>query len=205
MYDSTANDFRFYVNSNGTLRMQLSETALTVAGHISGSIGYFNTTACTGTILAQTPTAQGVSADVATTYGLMEMAGTDGAFIDFASPNVDYKGRIAYFISANTFSWRVGGVITTIMQLSCSNLQVNGTIVSTSDKRFTFNVKPLANALDAINKLEPVLYDQAYELVYQCAPDTTQSQQYGLIARYVQIVGELKHAVEGGDIGEDGT
>ena len=69
--------------------------------------------------------APGVYAGVATTYGVIEMVGTDGAYIDFTAPNVDYKGRIFYANASNTFNRRVGGVITTVMQLSSANLQVN--------------------------------------------------------------------------------
>ncbi|MFM7990557.1 MAG: hypothetical protein ACKPKO_65680, partial [Candidatus Fonsibacter sp.] len=87
-----------------------------------------------------------IYAGVAMTYGVIEMVGTDGAYIDFTARNADYKGRIFYANASNTFNWRVGGVITTVMQLSSANLQVNGTVVSTSDKRFKFNEMPLTNA-----------------------------------------------------------
>ncbi|MFM7987567.1 MAG: hypothetical protein ACKPKO_50460, partial [Candidatus Fonsibacter sp.] len=126
--------------------MTLNDTSLTVAGNIIG-----NTVSCAGTISCTTMSAQGVYAGVATTYGVIEIVGTDGAYIYFTAPNVDYNGRILYANASNTFKWRVGGVITTVMQLSSANLQVNGTVVSTSDKRFKFNEKPLTNAWDVIN------------------------------------------------------
>ncbi|MFM7985129.1 MAG: tail fiber domain-containing protein [Candidatus Fonsibacter sp.] len=69
------------------------------------------------------------------------------------------------------------------MQLSSANLQVNGTVVSTSDKRFKFNEIPLTNALNVINKLEPVEYDQTIDLVEQYTPETPQSHQSGFIAQ----------------------
>ena len=90
------------------------------------------------------------------------------------------------------------------MQLSSANLQVNGTVVATSDKRFKFNEKPLTNALDVINQLEPVEYDQTYDLDDQYTSDTPQSHQCGFIAQSVQAIDELKHAVVGGQVGEDG-
>ncbi|MFM7988871.1 MAG: hypothetical protein ACKPKO_57125, partial [Candidatus Fonsibacter sp.] len=96
--------------------MTLNDTSLTVAGNIIG-----NTVSCTGAMSGTTMSAQGVYAGVATTYGVIEMVGTDGAYIDFTSPNVDYKGRIFYANASNTLNWRVGGVITTVMQLSSAN------------------------------------------------------------------------------------
>ncbi|MFM7990441.1 MAG: hypothetical protein ACKPKO_65100, partial [Candidatus Fonsibacter sp.] len=41
--------------------------------------------------------------------------------------------------------------------------------------RLKFNEKPLINALDVINKLEPVEYDQTFDLVETYTPDTPQS------------------------------
>ncbi|MFM7984473.1 MAG: hypothetical protein ACKPKO_34625, partial [Candidatus Fonsibacter sp.] len=120
IYTNATNDCQFFVNSNATARMALNDTSLTVACNIFG-----NTVSCTGAIAGTTMSAQGVYAGVATTYGVIEMVGTDGTYIDFTAPNVDYKGRICYAIASNTFSWRVGGVITTVMQLSSANLQVN--------------------------------------------------------------------------------
>ncbi|MFM7979630.1 MAG: hypothetical protein ACKPKO_09975, partial [Candidatus Fonsibacter sp.] len=108
---------------------------------------------CTGAMSGTTMSAQGVYAGVATTCGVIEMVGTDGAYIDFTAPNVDHKGQLFYANASNTLHWRVGGVIATVMQLRSANLQVNGTVVSTSDKRFT---RPVTNALGVISQLEPV-------------------------------------------------
>ncbi|MFM7985262.1 MAG: tail fiber domain-containing protein, partial [Candidatus Fonsibacter sp.] len=90
------------------------------------------------------------------------------------------------------------------MQLSSAYLQVHGTVVSTSDKRFKFNEKPLTNALGVINQLEPVVYDQTYDLVDQYTADTPQSRHCGFIAQSAQSIDELKHAVVGGQVGDDG-
>ena len=60
------------------------------------------------------------------------------------------------------------------------------------------------NALDVINRLEPVEYDQTVDLVEQYTEDTPQFRQCGFIAQQVQQIEELKHAVVGGEIGEDG-
>ena len=73
-----------------------------------------------------------------------------------------------------------------------------------SDKRLKFNDQPLVNALDVINKLEPVEYDQTYNLVDHYTPDTPQSHQCGFIAQSVEQIDQLKHAVVGGEIGDDG-
>ena len=83
-------------------------------------------------------------------------------------------------------------------------LYIGATLVSASDKRLKFNEKPLVNALDIINKLEPVEYDQTFDLVEHYTPETPQSHQCGFIAQSVEKIEELKHIVEGGEIGEDG-
>ena len=51
------------------------------------------------------------------------------------------------------------------MTLHSSGLYVGGTLVSASDKRLKFNENPLVNAMNVINRLEPVEYDQTYDLV----------------------------------------
>ncbi|MFM7977695.1 MAG: tail fiber domain-containing protein, partial [Candidatus Fonsibacter sp.] len=77
-------------------------------------------------------------------------------YIDITSPNVDTKARMAYNITSQYWWWAVG--TTERMRLTATTLTVNGSAVS-SDKRLKFNEKPLVNALDIINKLEPVEYD----------------------------------------------
>ncbi|MFM7983165.1 MAG: hypothetical protein ACKPKO_27975, partial [Candidatus Fonsibacter sp.] len=96
-----------------TACMALNDTSLTVAGNIIG-----NTASCTGAMAGTTMSAQGVYAGVATTYGVIEMVGIDGTYIDFTAPNVDYKGRTFYANASNTWNWRAGGVITTVLQRS---------------------------------------------------------------------------------------
>ncbi|MFM7980903.1 MAG: tail fiber domain-containing protein, partial [Candidatus Fonsibacter sp.] len=90
------------------------------------------------------------------------------------------------------------------MGLTSGGLSVGGTFVSSSDKRLKFNEKPLSNALGVINQLEPVEYDQTYDLVDPYTLDTPQSHQCGFIAQSVQTIDELKHAVVGGQVGDDG-
>ncbi|MFM7980245.1 MAG: tail fiber domain-containing protein, partial [Candidatus Fonsibacter sp.] len=75
---------------------------------------------------------------------------------------------------------------------------------SSSDSRLKFNSKSLTNGLTVINKLEPLEYDQIYELVEQYSPDAPQSHQCGFIAHSVEEIDELRHAVVGGQVGEDG-
>ena len=62
----------------------------------------------------------------------------------------------------------------------------------------------MVNALDIIAILEPVEYDQTFNLVEIYTPETPQSHQCGFIAQSVEKIEELKHIVEGGEIGEDG-
>ena len=66
------------------------------------------------------------------------------------------------------------------------------------------NEKPLTNALDVINKLEPLEYDQTQDIVDQFNENTPHTHQCCFIAQSIQQMDELKHAVAGGDMGEDG-
>ena len=66
------------------------------------------------------------------------------------------------------------------------------------------NEKPLTNALDVINKLEPLEYDQTQDIVDEFNENTPHIHQCGFIAQSIQEVDERKHAVMGGEIGEDG-
>ena len=58
--------------------------------------------------------------------------------------------------------WYVNANTTLRMMLKTTVLTVYGTVTPSSDKRLKFNDQPLVNALDVINKLEPVEYDQTY-------------------------------------------
>ncbi|MFM7985713.1 MAG: tail fiber domain-containing protein, partial [Candidatus Fonsibacter sp.] len=91
------------------------------------------------------------------------------------------------------------------MTLNTTGLTVNGTITPSSDSRLKLNAKSLTNGLVVINQLEPVEYDEIYELVDHYTVDALQSHQCGLIAQAVEQIGELSHAVIGGTVGEDGT
>ena len=62
----------------------------------------------------------------------------------------------------------------------------------------------LINAISVINRLEPVEYDQTIDLIEQYTEDTPQFHQCGFIAQKVQQIEELKHAVVGGELGENG-
>ena len=103
--------------------------------------------------------------------------------------------------AAASFYWHIGASI----RLTLSATSLTGpTYSATSDKRLKFNEKPLTNALDVINKLEPLEYDQTQDIVDQITPDTPQSHQCGFIAQSIEQIEQLKHAVAGGEIGEDG-
>ena len=91
------------------------------------------------------------------------------------------------------------------MTLNGTTLSVGGSTVSSSDQRLKFNAKPLTNALDVINRLEPVEYDQTQNLTDTYTADTPQSHQCGFIAQSVEQIDELKYAVVGGEIGDDGV
>ena len=106
--------------------------------------------------------------------------------------------------SQGEFRWNISGSGTAKMTLNTTGLTVNGFVTQSSDSRLKFNSKSLTNGLTVINKLEPVEYDQIYELVEQYSPDTPQSHQCGFIAQSVEQINELRHAVVGGVVGEDG-
>ena len=91
------------------------------------------------------------------------------------------------------------------MALNGTSLSVGGSTVSSSDQRLQFNAKQLSNALDNRNRLEPAEYDQTQDLTEIVTTDTPQSHQCGFIAQSVQQIDELKYAVVGGEIGEDGV
>ena len=67
-----------------------------------------------------------------------------------------------------------------------------------------FNEKPLTNALDVINKLEPLEYDQTQDIVDEFNENTPHIHQCGFIAQSIEQIDQLKHAVVGGEIGDDG-
>ena len=142
---------------------------------------------------------------VTTDWAAMDMTGNLGGYIDFTVPNVDFNGRFSYTHSAQQFQWYVNNTSGWKMHLNSIGLGVGGTLVSTSDKILKFNAKPLINALDVIHRLEPVEYDQTYDLVDHYTTDTPQAHQCGFIAQSVQTIAELKHAVVGGEVGEDGA
>ena len=93
----------------------------------------------------------------------IEICSSTMQYIDFTIPSSDYKGRVIYNNTEASFNWFVDGSATTKMTLNPTALYVGGTTVSPSDKRLKFNEKPLTNALDVINRLELVEYDQTQE------------------------------------------
>ena len=104
----------------------------------------------------------------------------------------------------SSFAWHVGGSGTAKMALNGTSLFVGGSMVSSSDQRSKFNAKPLTVALDVINRLEPVEYDQTQDLTDTYTADTPQSHQCGFIAQSVEQIDELIYAVVGGEMGDDG-
>ncbi|MFM7978016.1 MAG: hypothetical protein ACKPKO_01760, partial [Candidatus Fonsibacter sp.] len=104
------------------------------------------------------------------TAGGIEICTSSLQYIDFTSPGVDLKGRIMYGYGSNDFQFWINSVSTAKMTLNSS-----GTCVSASDKRLKFNEKPLTNALDVINQLEQVEYEQTHDMVDQYTADAPQS------------------------------
>ena len=98
------------------------------------------------------PSAAGVYVGLDTSAaGGKEICCSSSPYIDFTTIGTDFKGRLIYTRSDNSFNWQVGGTATVAMQLLSIGLSVNGTDV-TSDQRLKFNEKPLTNALDVTNK-----------------------------------------------------
>ena len=73
-----------------------------------------------------------------------------------------------------------------------------------SDRRLNHNEQLFINALDVVNRIETVEYDQTYSLLDQYTTDASQSHQCGLIAPSLQQFEALMHVVVAGDMGEDG-
>ena len=153
-----------------------------------------------------TPTVAGVHINNYGGYAFIDLAGssTGGGYLDFGTNGVYYKGRMVYRTASNQFEWYINSSGSINMALAAGGLYAGGTLVSASDTRLNFNEKPLVNALDMIRKLKPVEYDQTFVLVDKYTQETPQSHQAGFIAQDVQNIDELKLAVQGGIIGEDG-
>ncbi|MFM7981842.1 MAG: tail fiber domain-containing protein, partial [Candidatus Fonsibacter sp.] len=200
------------ITTSGTV----SAGSITSSGNIMCATGTMNgrTITCTGNTGSYITTPTAVGAYLQNTvisnsgYAWMELCRSNSGmgYIDFTTVNADARGRFSYALSSNQYEWSVynGTAIASKMILNSSGLSVGGTFVSASDKRLKFNEKPLSNALDVINRLEPVEYDQTHDMVDQYTADTPQSHQCGFIAQSVQAIDELKHAVVGGQVGDDG-
>ena len=80
----------------------------------------------------------------------------------FTTAGTDMKGRMLYRNSSSQFEWNIVDRFTAKMTLKSAGLDLGAALVSASDKRLKFNDKLLVNALDIINKLEPVEYDQTF-------------------------------------------
>ncbi|MFM7980054.1 MAG: tail fiber domain-containing protein, partial [Candidatus Fonsibacter sp.] len=115
-----------------------------------------------------------------------------------------WRGLIQFSLESSAFHFCMAGV-NERFRITTGGVTVFGTFTNSSDKRLEFNVQQLTNALDVITRLEPVEYDQTYNLVDEYTPETPQSHQSGFIAQSVQNINELKHTVEGGAVGEDGV
>ena len=93
----------------------------------------------------------------------LELSSDSLDYIDFTSPNSDTKGRFQFNMGTSIFAWYM--MYSERMSLSTAGLTVQGTVTPSSDKRLKFNEKPLVNAFGAINRFEPVEYDQTHNLV----------------------------------------
>ena len=73
----------------------------------------------------------------------------------------DHAARYGYTHSISIYTLQIGAT----HGVPCSAIPcVAHAFVQSSDKRLEFNGKPLVNALDVTNRLEPVEYDQKARL-----------------------------------------
>ena len=150
------------MNGNASASLTLKSSTLTTNSTTCGPIS------CTGSSTKPTSSTTAsvyIGLDNAAAGGI-EICCSSSPYIDFTNIGTDFKGRMIYGHADNSFSWQVGGTATNDMKLASTGLSVNGTVTS-SDKRLKFNEKPLTNVLNVMNKLEPVEYDQTYDLVDQ--------------------------------------
>ncbi|MFM7988465.1 MAG: hypothetical protein ACKPKO_55050 [Candidatus Fonsibacter sp.] len=89
-------------------------------------------------------------------WAAVELCSVTAAYDDFTTAGADMKGRFMYTYSSSQFDWYIASSFTSKMTLNSAGLYLGATLVSASDNRLKFNEKPLVNALDIINKLEPV-------------------------------------------------
>ena len=161
--------FKLHANWNAPASLTLHSSTRATNSITCGAIS------CSGTTTK--PTAPSVAGVFIGLYnasaGGMEICSSSSPYIDFSNINNDFKGSMIYGHTDNSFRLQVGGSGTVSMKLISSGLTVNSTSVS-SDKRFSFNDKPLTNALKVLRHLEPVEYEQTYALVDQYNEDTPQ-------------------------------
>jgi len=84
--------------------------------------------------------------------------------------------------------------------LFATNGYAYGTLwVDSSDRRLKRDIKPLSNALETIQKLNPVHYNKrsnnSLECDYESDEDTCYNQEDGFIAQEIQEIPELNHSV----------
>ena len=192
--------FKLHVNGNASASLTSNNSTLTTNDITRGPI------ACTGSgTKATVPTAAGVyiGMDSAGAGGI-EICASSSQYSDFTSTGIDHKGRMIYSSASDIFAWHVGLPSTARLTLSATALMCGTTTLASSDKGLKFNENPFNKRLDAISRLKPVEYDQTHDLVEHTTPDTPQSHQCGFKAQRVQQIDELKYAVAGSNIDEQG-
>ena len=118
------------ITTNGTI---------TAGGNITGSVGSFNYIVCRGTTGRPIiPTAIGalLGVDGNRGYCALELCANTGCYVDFATPNFDFSGRVMFMHASASFYWHIGASI----RLTLSATSLTGPAHSaTSDKRLKFN------------------------------------------------------------------
>ena len=162
IYHVTNNDFKMQANWNASASLALKNSTLTTNSITCRAIS------CSGTTTK--PTVQSVAGVYIGLHnvlaGAMDICCSSSPYIHFTIITNDFRERLIYAHTDNSFIWQVCGSETLTMKLISSGLTVNVTSVS-SGKRLKFNDKTLTNALKVIRRLEPVEYEQTYVLVDQ--------------------------------------
>jgi hypothetical protein len=168
----------------------------------TGNVG-INTTSPTqkldvvGIIRASTATTANVLVNSDTTWGAMEMFGSNGAYIDFKNNSGDeYDARIQNLGSNNSLNFHMNTAANIGMSLtSAGTLLISGDIgafASISDARLKTNVENITPeiALNTVKTLRPVTFNWKDDIFNQAHRGEFDS---GFIAQEVEEV--IPHAV----------
>ena len=140
IYNVTNNDIKRHVHGSASASLTMNNSTLTINSIACGAIS------CTGSTTQPTqPTVAGVYIRLdSAAAGGMEICCSASAYIDFTTINSDFRGRLIYTHSDNSFNWQVGGTTAVAMNLISTGLSVTGTVTS-SDNILEINARKSIN------------------------------------------------------------